>query len=169
MDFNVNYVSDSTGDNEPNSKPAWGKSSVEQSDNYKKVLGSLVNDIDIPHATAVCHDKMCSILKQDICAYHYTIIMAMIQACSETIPISKSGCSNVKAVARWNEYIEGYFRTLLFWHSLWIDNGKPRHGIVADLRCKTRIQYYRVCKMVVSVYMTLMALLQQRWGLPLGN
>ncbi len=110
---------------------------------------SLLNDIDIPHEAALCHDKMCSIHKQDICAYHDAITMAMIQACSETITTSKSGCSNVKDVPGWNEYIEGYFRISLFWHSLWIDNGKPRHGIVADLRCKTRAQYHRVCKIVL--------------------
>ncbi len=39
MDFNVNYASGNTGANESNSKPAWGKSSVEQIDNCKKVLG----------------------------------------------------------------------------------------------------------------------------------
>ncbi len=33
MEFNVNYVSGNTGTNEPNSKPAWDKSSVEQIDN----------------------------------------------------------------------------------------------------------------------------------------
>ncbi len=38
MDFNVNYVSDNTGANEPNSKPAWGKSSVEQIDKYQRYL-----------------------------------------------------------------------------------------------------------------------------------
>ncbi len=118
-------------------------------DNYKKVLSSLLNDIDIPHEAAVCHDKMCSIHKQDICAYHDAIIMAMIQAYSETIPISKSGCSNVKAAPGWNEYIEGYFRTSLFWHSLWIDKGKPRHGIVVNVGHKTSAQYHRVCKMVL--------------------
>ncbi len=68
----------------PIAKPAWGKSSIEQIDNYKKVLGSLFNDIS--HESAVCHDNhnMCSIQKQDICAYHDAIIMVMIQACSET-------------------------------------------------------------------------------------
>ncbi len=113
------------------------------------MLGSLLNDIDIPHEAVVCHDKMFSIHKQDICAYHDAIIMIMIQACSETIPISKSGCNNGKAVSGWNEYIEGYFRTSLIWHSLGIDNGKLRLGIVAELKCKTRAQYHRVCKMVL--------------------
>ncbi len=76
----------------------------------KKVIGSLLNDIDTREA-AICHDKICSIHKQDICAYHDAIIMIMIIVCSETIPISKSGCSNVKAVSGWYEYIERYFRT----------------------------------------------------------
>ncbi|MBL0688366.1 MAG: hypothetical protein JJW02_02765 [Pseudoalteromonas sp.] len=57
MNFNVNYVSGNTGANEPNSKPAWGKSSVEQIGNYKKVLGRLLKDIDISHEAAVCHDN----------------------------------------------------------------------------------------------------------------
>ncbi len=74
MDFNVNYVNGKPSANEPNSKPEWGKSSPEYIDNYKKVLGSLLNDIDIPHEDIVCHDKMCSIYKQDICAYHDAII-----------------------------------------------------------------------------------------------
>ncbi len=58
--------------------------------------------------------------------------MAIIHACCETIPISESGCSNVKAVPGWNEYIEGYFRTSLFWHSLWIDNGKMAGVIISN-------------------------------------
>ncbi len=145
MYFNVNYVSGNSGANERNSEPAWGKLTVEQIDNYIIVLGNLLIDIDIPHEATVCH-------KQDTCAYHDAIIMTMIQAWSETVKqiISKSGCSNVKAVHGWNAYnIEGYFRTSLFWYSLWIDNGKPRHGIVADLRHKTRAQYHRLCKMVL--------------------
>ncbi len=76
--------------------------------------------------------------------------MTLIQAYSETIPVSKISCSNVKAAPGWNEYIERYTWTSLFRHSLWIDNGKPRHGIVDDLRCKTRAQYHRVSKMVLS-------------------
>ncbi len=71
-----------------------------------KVLSSLLTDIDIAHKTAVCHDYMSSIHKQDTCAYHDAIIMAMIQAYSETISTSKSGCSNIKYVTGWNEYIE---------------------------------------------------------------
>ncbi len=50
------------------------------------VLGSLLNDV------AVCHDNMCSM--QDMCGYPYASIVAMIQACSETIPISTNGCSS---------------------------------------------------------------------------
>ncbi len=103
MDGNVNYVSGNNGVDELNSKQAWGKSYVAQIDNYKKVLTSLLNDIDIPHEAALCDDKMCSMHKQNICAYHDASIMAMIQACSETIAIRKSGCSNLKALPGWND------------------------------------------------------------------
>ncbi len=132
MDFNVKYVNGNTGTKEPQySKPTWGKSSIEQIGSYRMVLGSLLNDIDIPQEAAVCHDKMCRI--HNICAYRDDIVMVMIQAYSETIPISKSGCSNIKAVPEWNEYIERYFKTSLYWHSVYIDSGHSRHGIVAYL------------------------------------
>ncbi len=38
---------------------------------------------------------------------------------------------------------------ILFWHSLWLENGQPKEGIIADLRFKTRTQYHRVCKVVM--------------------
>ena len=36
----------------------------------------------------------------------------------------------------------------MFWHNIWVENGRPRNGIVADLRRKRRAQYHRACRMV---------------------
>ncbi len=36
----------------------------------------------------------------------------------------------------------------MFWHHLWIDNGRPRHGLIADIRRRTRAGYKRAVKLV---------------------
>ncbi len=60
----------------------------------------------------------------------------MLDASKETIPQSK--CSHInkvdsKIVPGWNEFVDSYFQTSLFWHSMWIQNGIPRNGVVADI------------------------------------
>ncbi len=113
----------------------------------------MLNNIDIPHEAAVCRDKMYSIHKQNICAYHDAIIMVMMQACSETIPISKSGCRNVKAVPGRNEYIEFQNFTLLAVFRLTIVNlGKPMYSIIRNHITLTGLTMLRVkVKFLISL------------------
>ena len=55
---------------------------------------------------------------------------------------------NQKAIPGWSEYVEEYRQASIFWHKLWVDNGKPRVGVVADVRRKTRARYHRAIKFV---------------------
>ncbi len=79
--------------------------------------------------------------KKDICKYHYDIVKCMLNASKETILRRKcSHTTNVysKTVPGWNEYVDSYFQTSLFWHSMWIPNGKLRNGVVADIQHRSR-------------------------------
>ncbi len=80
---------------------------------------------------------MCKAYHFEICEYHDVVIMSMIDACLETIPTTKPG-NKCKTVPGWNDYVKGYFDTLLFWHNMWVENEKPHNGIVADLMRQTR-------------------------------
>ncbi len=73
----------------------------------------------------------------------------MINACKESIPTLKH-VNNNKTVPGWNDYVQSYFNSSLFWHNMWVDNGKPHVGVVADLRRKTRAKYH-VCKIVLKM------------------
>ena len=33
-----------------------------------------------------------------------------------------------------------------FWHKLWVENGRPQHGVVAEVRRHTRKQYHKAVK-----------------------
>ncbi len=39
-----------------------------------------------------------------------------------------------KTVRGWNEYVDNYFQISFFWHNMWIQNGKPRNGVISDIR-----------------------------------
>ena len=36
----------------------------------------------------------------------------------------------------------------MLWHNIWKDNGRPRSGIVADIRARTRASYHNIIKSV---------------------
>ncbi len=78
----------------------------------------------------------------------------MLDASKETIPQSKYSQINKvgsKTVPGWNEYVDSYFQTSLLWHSMWIQNGKHRNGVVADILCRSRAQYHCISNIVLKM------------------
>jgi hypothetical protein len=51
-----------------------------------------------------------------------------------------------KALAGWNEVVEPVRNEAMFWHGIWMDNGRPRQGIIADIRRRTRAKYKHAVK-----------------------
>ena len=48
-----------------------------------------------------------------------------------------SGC-----IPGWSESIAPLRTNSLFWHRIWVDCGRPHHGVVAEVMRKTRAQYH---------------------------
>ena len=46
----------------------------------------------------------------------------------------------------WNEYCKDKRKDALNWHNIWKDNGRPRHGYIANMRRKSRSDYHRIVK-----------------------
>ena len=132
------------------SKPDWNKASDDQILQYKCVLNNNLKVVKIPEEAALYNNKMCNRHKEEIQNYHDAIIMALISSCDKPISVNKCTNKASKIIPGWKEYVDGYFQSSLFWHSLWLANGKPRHGIIAVLRCRTRAQYHRVHRMVLK-------------------
>ena len=57
-----------------------------------------------------------------------------------------------KTIIGWNDHVEHYFRTALFWHQLWVDNGRPDDddNIIANIRRTTRELYHKARKNVIK-------------------
>ena len=49
---------------------------------------------------------------------------------------------NRKNLTGWNEFVSPEKEKALFWRSIWINNGSPRQGYVADIMRRTRAKYH---------------------------
>ena len=117
---------------------------------YMELLDEYLLNIPLPLELINCQDTMCNSHKEAIEIFHDDIVNALVMACENSIP-STSPKSNNKVVIGWNEYVEHHFRTSLFWHKLWVDNGRPADGIIASIRRTTRALYHKIRKNVIKM------------------
>ena len=68
-----------------------------------------------------------------------SIVSACLDASDHTLP--KRGPRKKIGPYR-SDLIQPHKDCSLFWHSIWVENGKPRHGIVAQIMRQTRAKYH---------------------------
>ena len=127
--------------------PAWERASFLDKEKYKEIVEEKLGGIVIPTDAMVCNNVFCTEHLDQINTFHNDITNVLVCASAECIPSSSSRFR--KAVPGWNEYVENYFKSALFWHFLWKENGQPLNGLLADIRRKTRSQYHQAYKMVL--------------------
>ena len=94
-----------------------------------------------PSASLYCTNVLCECDKHrsDIDNVCKQLIDVLIRAGKETRP----QCSRKdRGIPYWNDEEDDARETALFWHWLWGENGKPRHGNVAAIMRKTRASYH---------------------------
>ncbi len=106
-----------------------------------------LSKIPLPQDALLCTNTFGKIHSEQINDMHEHIILALLNASNNSIPSLKPLVS--KVMPGWNEYVEHYLQSSLLWHDVWKANGQPSESIIADLRCKTRLEYPKVCKMVM--------------------
>ena len=100
----------------------------------------------MPDDCLECTSMLCDNSKHalDIQQLHDDIISACIDA-SEDIPSTKE---NNKIVPGWNEFVNPEKEKAILWRKIWISNGSPRHGHVADIMRRTRAKYHYVIRCI---------------------
>jgi len=77
---------------------------------------------------------------------HDKLVNVLIRTGIDTIPLK--GRSKHKVVPGWNEFVKKERETCLFWHKIWLNNGCPHTGTVADIRRRTRLKYHYAMRKV---------------------
>ena len=81
--------------------------------------------------------------------------IGITKSCEKTLLVSGSATRGNRhnIVIGWNEHVEPFRKKYLLWHSIWLDNSKPKSGLVADIMHRqhsTRCQYYSQVKRVIQ-------------------
>ncbi len=130
-------------DSSTNPRPRWGIATPEHIAQYKCRLDALLSNVELPAECIACDGVSCEQHVQCIEALYSGIVNACSIAASECIPTSAPNQSHkTTRIAGWNDHVQESKERALFWHALWKCNDSPRHGILADIRRRTRAQYH---------------------------
>ena len=132
----------------PQRKPNWHKANELDKIKYKQLLDQYLANISLPVEVTQCRNILCEDHFNEINNFYNEVTGAMIKACNDCIPSTKPNIC--KVVPGWNEYVDKYYKTALFWHKLWKENDCPENGLITDLRRATRSQYHKVCKIIMK-------------------
>ena len=130
-------------------RPDWDSADATDIEHYENCVDHYLLNIPVPFNIVSCNDLMCIDHTQAITVFHDSIAEALAKACDDSIASKTSG-SNSKVVVGWNDHVEHYFRTSLFWHKLWLENGRPKDGLLFDIRCTTRAHYHKARKFAIK-------------------
>jgi len=130
-------------------RASWKKASDLDLFNYKSALSRNLANLHSQAAFLTCHDMNCSISHHFSALTDYVkgITDACINACKSSIP-STSLKQQSGRIAGWSEYVQPLREKSLFWHHLWVENGRPHSGTVADCMRRSRASYHYAVRFV---------------------
>jgi hypothetical protein len=127
------------------SRPSWRRANDNSIAHYKADLDAILHDIQIPYDAIHCNTLHCSKHGNDIDSYCNSLIDACIKATDQCIPRTRK-----KGLPGWNEHVKESRDESMFWHSIWVQCGRPTGGIIASIRRSTRARYHQVVKRLKS-------------------
>jgi len=106
-------------------------------------LRSNLHDVHLPVNTLVCHNINCSDTTHIASLYKFVddISNTCLSAADSTLPHT-SRCGSEGRIPGWTEVVAPARDKSIMWHRIWVDCGRPRNGIVADIMRKTRTAYH---------------------------
>jgi hypothetical protein len=124
-------------------KVSWCRASDAELSSYRSILGENLAKVAVPAHVLQC-GVLCNTHRDEINAYHDEIVVACLNAAERAIP----KCSK-KGKAGWKELVDPSKKEAVFWHRIWVSNGRPRSGWISDIRNSTRREYKRISRWVV--------------------
>ena len=87
----------------------------------------------------------------DYLEYLYKCIIDICIKSSDRWLPAYGECKKEKVIPGWNESVQPFFEKSLFWHDIWVQNGKPRDGEVAKVMRFTRARYHYAVRNAIKL------------------
>ena len=124
-------------------KVAWRRLNADLLKCYIDRIDLLLDSIDIPQNSVHCTDVLREndSPRSDIDTHCKQLIYVLLRTGNETLRQCKSNATDF-GTPLWNDEIDDIREVALFWHWLWIENGRPPLGHIADIMRRTRAKYH---------------------------
>ena len=128
---------------------SWARASENDLSLYKEKVNEKLRQVELPVSALFCQDVTCecAIHKDELDSLCANISKVLVESAKSSIPHCKP---KAQRKPLWNRSVEKEKNTALFWHRLWLDNGRPREGVVAEVRRKTRSLYHRAVRKLMK-------------------
>ena len=124
-----------------NNNVDWNAFTSESLDNYRMNLDDRLQNISAFSDTFVCTLDGCKDINHTkaINLLCNKLTDCCINAARECLSVKKG---RRKHVPYWKELAEPFRQRALLWHNIWTESGRPREGLIADIRKTTRSEYH---------------------------
>ena len=138
--------------NDQNYTVNWKFATAQDIDIFSQIVDEKLNGLDVSCEVLQCTDFSCQNVthREEIEKFHNSFINILIAAGDASVKATNLKKCKSKAIPGWNEYVESHFREALFWHKLWVENGRPIEGVLFEIRQSTRLQYHKIRKNVLK-------------------
>lgn len=147
----MNVVCNVSNGNISSTKPkknksyAWHRVSESDVEHYQNSLNIILDQIELDDNCIRCVDVNCGNHDHIVAIANYCV--SLVNACVSAGEITLPVCNSKKKMKPfWSDMIQPHKDCSLFWHSIWIDNGKPRDGLIAQIMRQTRARYHYVVR-----------------------
>ena len=123
---------------------AWNKATPTEIKLYKETMAEMLKDVVLPIEALSCYDHNCIEHYDCINKYHDDLMKVCIDSAKASIPVS-----GPRRIAKWSEIVGPYKEQSIFWHRMWIDNGRPQDGLIYDIMRKCKLEYKRISRWVM--------------------
>ena len=118
-------------------KIAWYKAEDCHVTVYQSTLRATLQRVKIPVEAIACENPRCKVINHciELNAYANAITDACLTTANDAFPHTSKYVRKPKP--GWTEYVEPQ----IFWHEIWLECGRPKSGVVAEIMRRTRASY----------------------------
>ena len=127
------------------SKTKWNECSEKNIEDYKLKIESDLLSVEFKQEALTCKDLHCNKHSEYIEYLYKSIIDICSNASEMHLPTSSNG-NKQKVIPGWNDYVQPFLDKSLFWHDIWVQNGRPRNGELARVMRASRARYHYAIK-----------------------
>ena len=130
-----------------NSKPSWKKATDTQKDSYKTALEQHLRKLEFHSGAKHCKNVHCQSEnhQNQIDEFLKGILKSINSAAVNCLPCAGCSDNSKKTKTRfssWQEDVQPFKDTAMFWHSIWLSAGRPLNTELHNIMKKTRNQYH---------------------------